>query len=236
VIDLDTLAETADGDRHDRLTALLIGLIAVLAATLAVVQVQSSLDEARHGATARRLAAELTTRLIASGSISNHQLVNAQRALMVSMEGTARQIEALSGPVPQPAELEVGLAQATAGDRLTTIAAEMGAAPSSDSPLDPWARDVLASRIGDLQSILAVQNRAADEADLASARSGRAVMGLSVVALAGVLVGLAAVVGGGRSGRALLLLAWVAAAGALALLLLAADLLSWAGGSGAVAG
>ena len=219
MIDYDSLKETARGQRFDRLVAVLIGLLAVLAAALVVAQTNESLAEARANAQARRLAAELTTRIIAGGGVSNHQIINGQRALLVSIEGTSRGLVGLqAGDLGAQA---IGNAEVAAGDRLATIATEMGALPQPGGPLDPYAQDVLATTEDQLRAILAEQNGWADHASAASDRSSRSVMGLSLVALAGVMAGLAAVVGRGRTGRALLLLGYTSAAGAFGLLVLA---------------
>ena len=221
-VDYDALKETSSGGRFERMTALLIGLVAIVAAVLVVIQTTASLDEARGNAVARRLASEITTRLIAGGSLAAYGAINGQRALMVSMEGNSRAIVALgAGDAGQQA---IGEAATVAGDRLTAIALAMGATPGDDSPLDPWARAVLSGTTEELLAILDRQNAAADAAAVASDRSSRAVMGLSLIALAGVMAGLAAVVGPGRAGRALLVLGWVCAFGAVGLLALARGL------------
>lgn len=223
MIDYDTIKQTGDGDRFDRLTALLIGIVAVLAALLVVVQTVESLAEARANANARRLASELTTRIIAGGTLRDHGVVNGQRSLLVSMRGNARQIVSFqTGDLGQG---RVGEAEVAAGNRLAEIALRMGATPDDSSPLDPYARSVLATTTDELFAVLEEQNAQADLAGVASSRSSQAVMGLSVVALAGVLVGLAAVVGSGRAGRALLLVAWIAGLSAAALLGLASGVL-----------
>lgn len=223
-VDYDALKETTSGGRFERMTALLIGLIAIVASVLVVIQTTASLDEARGNAVARRLASEITTRLIAGGSLAAYGAINGQRALMVSMEGNSRAIVALgAGDAAQQA---IGEAATVAGDRLTGIALAMGAAPDDDSPLDPWARAVLSGTTEELLAILERQNAAADAAAVASDRSSRAVMGLSLIALAGVMAGLAAVVGPGRAGRALLALGWVCALGAVGLLALARGLVT----------
>lgn len=223
-VDYDALKETASGGRFERLTALLIGLIAIVAAVLVVIQTTASLDEARGNAVARRLASEITTRLIASGSLQAYGAINGQRALLVSLEGNSRAIVAFgTGDVAQQA---IGEAATVAGDRLTSIALAMGATPDEDSPLDPYARMVLAGTTDEILAILERQNAAADAAAVASDRSSRAVMGLSLIALAGVMAGLAAVVGPGRAGRALLLLGWVCAFGAIGLLAVARGLIA----------
>ena len=62
-------------------------------------------------------------------------------------------------------------------------------------------------------------------ADRASGHGNEAVLGLSIVALAGVLAGLAAVLGRGRAGRALLALAYAALGLSVLILVVAAELL-----------
>lgn len=220
MIDYDALKETTDGGRFHQLNAVLIGLIAIVAAMLVVLQTSASLDEARGNAQARRLASELTTRIIATGSLDGYAGVNSQRALFVSLEGNSRALVALgTGDAGQQA---IGDATVTAGDRLTAIALAMGSVPDEASPLDAYARSVMATTSEQFDAILTEQNAAADAAGIASDKSSRAVMGLSVIALAGVMAGLAAVVGPGRAGRALLLLGWVCASAAVGLLLVAA--------------
>lgn len=223
MIDYDTLKETARGRRFDRLVAVLIGALAVLAAALVVVQTNESLAEARANAQTRRLASELTTRIIAGGSLLNHQIINGQRALLVSMEGSSRGLVALQDG--DPAGERIGAAQGAAGERLMAIASEMGAIPEPDGPLDPYAQAMLSTTEPQMRTILAEQIGWSEAAADASDRSSRSVMGLSLVALAGVLVGLAAVVGSGRTGRALLVLAYTSAAGAVGLLVLASGVL-----------
>ena len=223
MIDCEALKETSRGKRFDRLVALLIGAIAVLAAALVVVQTNESFAEARANAQTRRLAAELTTRIIATGSLANHALLGTQRALLVSMEGASRGMVALqTGDAVGQA---IGEAQSNAGTRLGEIAAAMGALPGPTSPLDAYARDVLSTPNDQLFAILDEQIGWAVAAGVASDGSSRAVMGLSLVALAGVLAGLAAVVGSGRTGRALLFLAYASATGAIGLLVIASGVL-----------
>jgi hypothetical protein len=224
VIDYDVLQETSDGHWYDRLTALLLGLTAVLAAALILVQTTESLGEARGNAASARLAAELTSRIVASGTLLTHQLVNGQRALQVGMEGASRGLVSLQAG--DAAGEEIGTADGAASRRLSVIAGRMGAIPDESSPLDPYARSLLAGNVDELKAMSVEQGRQKVLADRASTHSSQAVMGLSVLALAGVFVGLAAVLGGGRAGRALLALAWIAAAGATALLVMASGFVS----------
>lgn len=220
MIDHEALEETADGTAYDRLTALLIGLIAVLAASLVLVQASASQGEARANAAHARLTAELTTRIGVSGVLRTFQLSTFEQALQVGITGNAHSIVAQRDGDMAAAAL--GAAEANASTRLEVIAAEMGAVPDVTSALDAYIVSVLGAELEDMQAMAADQAAQFEVAQVASRRSGQAVLGLALAALSGVLVGLAAIVGGGRAGKALLLSAYLAAGAATAGLLLAA--------------
>ncbi|MFN8622989.1 MAG: hypothetical protein U0869_19800 [Chloroflexota bacterium] len=223
MIDYEALEATAQGRRFDLLTALLIGLIAIVAAALVLLQSTTDLAASRANAEARLLASSLTTRLIASGTLQTYAATSLQSAALTSMEGSTRQIVGLSSG--DAAEGTIGAAMVDAGNRLQAIGAAMGAIPGRDTDLDPYAAYVLGSTIEEMQADLKEQNRQADLADRASAQGNASILGLSLAALGGVLVGLAAVLGSGRAGRSLLAVAWAAAIGATVMLAVAAGLI-----------
>jgi hypothetical protein len=216
VIDIETAHDTKDGTRLDRLRALLIGIIAILAACLATVQIVQSQAESRANAMSNRMTGDVAARLGISGSITTFQLLAMQRALGISIAGTARQIVSMTAG--DPAEQAVGEAEVNAGTRLLSIAGEMGAVPDESTPIDPYVAALLRATISEARAEGDELNRQADLGDDASSRSSLAVMGLSLVALAGVLIGLSAVLGDGRAAETTLLGAYIAGAGALALL------------------
>jgi hypothetical protein len=224
MIDYEAVAETRHGDWFDRLTALLIGLLALMAAALVLLQSVTSQEQARANAAVARLSAELTTRIIVHGTLSSAAGVNWQRGSLLSMEGHARQIGGLERS--DEALQAIGAADVNAGARVRDVATEMFQAPGQGSRQDPYARDVLGGTMDDAQRIVDEQNRQDVIAGDAGARSTISVLGLSIAALSGVLVGLAAVVGAGRAGWALLGLAWLAGASGGLLLLLAAGVVS----------
>jgi hypothetical protein len=191
------------------MTALLVGVIAIVAASLVVLEVRASHQGARAEAAAARLTSEATTRLNASSAPQDLRLGKALEASDMAIQGTSRQMIALeAGDAPGQA---IGAAEWRAGERLSAVAEEMGATPDETSPLDAYARAALAASLEEISAMVDEQNRQRDLADVAGARSTDAVLGLSLAALAGVLVGLAAVIGHGRSGEALLALAYVLA-------------------------
>lgn len=101
----------------------------------------------------------------------------------------------------------------SASDRLSTAVSE-SAGTVTDAAVDAYARGLLAASVADLNADVAEQNRQLDVANAAGERSGRAVLGLSFAPLAGVLVGLAAVLRAGPAG-------WITLMAAIAMTLLA---------------
>ncbi|MCY7418064.1 MAG: hypothetical protein LH650_06130 [Chloroflexi bacterium] len=98
----------------------------------------------------------------------------------------------------------------------------MGATPDASSGLPAYELRLLTLDDASMLREVGEQNRLIDvDVATASADSGAAVAGLSVLALAGVLVGLASVLGADRAGRATLLMAWTATALAGVLLITA---------------
>ena len=97
----------------------------------------------------------------------------------------------------------------------------MGAAPTDTSPVDLYARTMLGGTLAQAEAESNEQRRLVQVAIDAGTRSGNAVLGLSMVALAGVLVGLAGVLGKGRAGKLTLFMAYLACAAALVALVLA---------------
>jgi hypothetical protein len=195
--------------RRQRLIAFLAGTLAVVATTLVVIEAETSHEGARAEAAVARLTAEVTTRLIVSATLIDFSLGRSQEASILAAEGGSRQV--VSMEVADPTGVAIANADSGAWERLVTIALKMGAVPDTTSPLDDYARKTLASTPDEISALVQERNRQRDLADNASERSGAAVWGLSLAALAGVLVGLVSVVGTGRSERALLLLAYVLA-------------------------
>jgi hypothetical protein len=216
-MDLETVQSTEAGTRFHRAIAILLGIIAVLAAGLGAVQLHRSQAESRATTQAARLTVDLAAGIPISGITLSMYGGFVQSAVTRMMEGTTRQYVALSSD-DQVATAE-GVAEVAAGQRLSDIATLMAATPDPASGLPAYELRLMHASTDDLQAEVAEQNRLVDFAvDTASPESGAAVAGLSVLALAGVLVGLASVLGADRAGRATLAMAWLATAMAAVLL------------------
>jgi len=127
VIDLEAVTETASGTRFHRVVSLLIGTVAMLAAVLAVAQVDLSQKETRALIHAARQAASIFEGIAASGQRSSFTLNSQQDAISIAIGGLGRSLAALQRGGPgTPADAERVAADQAATDRLIAIASAMG--------------------------------------------------------------------------------------------------------------
>jgi hypothetical protein len=202
VIDIEAVIETDDGTRFDRVAALVIGVLVILAALLGVVQMDLSQKAARASVLAARSAVQIFEGSAGGSMRTSFELNSQQDAITIKLNALGRALVALQTGSPnadaEQAKLEPDVA---AGDRLLTIASEMGGLPGPDSPLDATARRVISDDIAGLQQTLDEHVRQVALAEDYGSRGSRAVLGLSFVALAAVLMGLTSAVGEGQAGR-----------------------------------
>lgn len=214
----DSAVELRAERRFDLVLAVLIGVIAVLAAFLSAIQIDANQASTRANLQAARLAADLSTRIAVSGQAIDSSLTTQQFALMLGIESASRQIAGLQND--DASTMAVGKAQNAAFEKLRA-ALEATSATTGGKPVDSYTAGLLGATTQQLLAELAEQNRQVDLANAAGAREGRSVLGLSVLALAGVLTGLAAVLRESRGGRLSLSTASVMAASAALLAVLA---------------
>ena len=193
----------------DRVSALLIGTIAVLAAVLAVEQAAQGYAGDRAQQQASRLAADASARVSATSLEGAFEPRALQDAIVLAIQGTSRELAAL--PVGDEVQSAVGAAQVSASDRLSTAVSD-SAGTATSAVLDAYVRGLLAATTADLVAEVAEQGHQVDLAAAAGNRSGRAVLGLSFAALAGVMIGLAAVLRAGVAGWTTLIVALAVAA------------------------
>jgi hypothetical protein len=214
----DTASSLKAERRFDLASAALIGVIAVLAAILAVIQMDTSQNATRAQQQAATLAADLSAR-IETSSVTAGQLANlTQSSLALGMQAEARMISALTAG--DDGAKAIGGAEESAAQMLSADVAST-AATNGGAPLDPHTAGLVTATTDDLLKELAEQNRQADLADEYGTRNKLAVFGLSVVALAGVLVGLAAVLREGPAGWFTLISAFAMSGVAIVMALLA---------------
>jgi hypothetical protein len=213
----DSAAALRAEQRFDLVAAVLIGAIALLAAILSVIQIGASQAGTRADLEAARLAADLSARISVSEQATDSALIVQQTALMLGMEAAARQIAGLQNG--DDASMALGAAEESAYKTLQT-ALTATSATTGGAPVDSYTAGLLKADEAQLKAELADENHQVDLANAAHGREQRAVLGLSFLALSGVLTGLAAVLREGRGGRISLsaACAMAASAGVLAIL------------------
>jgi hypothetical protein len=193
---------------YDRLAAVLIGIIAILAAVFAVQQAHEGLAGTRAQVEGARLAADAAARIGASSTATAAGLRAQQDVLLVGLGGTSRQLQALIAA--DEGASAVGAAHASAAERFASAVTET-IATTGGEPVDGYTAGLINATTGEIVALVEEQNRQVDLAIEAGGHQLVAVLGLSLVALAGVLAGIAAVLGRGRAGWLLLAIAWVVA-------------------------
>jgi hypothetical protein len=183
--------------RFDLLSAILIGVVAVLAAILAVVQIDTAQNASRAQQQAASLAADLSARIETSDLAQEQLLLLSQRSLIMAMQATARQIAGLT--YEDPSAAEIANAETAASSKLAAALRDT-AATSGGAPLDPYTSAMIKATTIDLLAEVKEQNRQVDLANAYSDRNTQSILGLSFLALAGVLTGLGAVLREGRAG------------------------------------
>ena len=211
MIELEAEETGRGGALLDKAATALIGLVAVMAAVLAILQVGNSLAGTRAQVQAARLSADASARISASSLARDASLRAQQDAVVLGMAAVNRMLVATTAG--DAGALAVGTAQQAASDRLRAAVVET-AATTGGAPVDAYASGLVGATIDGIVAEVKEQNRQVDLAAAASSREQRAVLGLSLLTLAGVLAGIAAVIGRGRAAWLTLALGWGMAAAA----------------------
>ncbi len=193
---------------HDRMASVLIGIVAILAAIFAIEQAHSSLAGTRAAEQGARLAADAAAQIAASSTVESAGYLAQQDSLVMGMEAVSRQLQGTI--VGDETAVAVGAAQMAAVAPLNAALAET-AATSGGEPLDAYAARLVTATNDEIVKEVKEQNRQVDLANAAGSRELASVLGLSLVALTGVLAGISAVMGRGRAGWLMLAIAWVVA-------------------------
>lgn len=195
-MDVEVAHKPAGKTRFEKALAILIGCAAIMASLLATLEMHSNKRWEQSSTKAADLSVELFGKIAASGPVTSAGVGAQQTALLSSIESTAR-----SG-ASQGAELELILAyvDSRVGARLLKLGKAISAPPVADSGLDPVAREVVTTELGDLSEVAIDQREQVEESERYGSRLSRALFSLSLLALAAVLLGLAAVLGAAHGG------------------------------------
>jgi hypothetical protein len=197
VVAPDHAAKLSAAARFDRMAAIVIGTIAVLGALLGVIHTDRSTAGTRAQLQATRLATDISARIAVNSVGTNLSYQADEAVLMLQMDGADRALAAVAADNAGIAA--VGQAEV---DAATALKAALAAtqATSGGSPTDAYVASMLAMTADDFAAELTAQGHQMDLAHDAGTHDGFAVLGISVLALAAVLTGLAAVVRESRGG------------------------------------
>jgi hypothetical protein len=186
----------------ERALPVLVGFVAVVAALLATLQMEAAKLEERSLLLSSRLSVLLVERINAGYAIPGFQLDATRQTLLMGFAATARRVEAF-GLEPDAAAFAnaVAGAEEQALTALGPVIASLSEEPRETSGLDPRTRAAIAAVGNDLGALVADQNRQVDLADRYGEQGARTILGLWLLALAGVLAGLAGVFKGSPAGR-----------------------------------
>ena len=204
-VDIENALALDAPSRFTKTLAILVGVTAIVAALLALAESHAGRQEERSLLLSARLAAEATGRIPASSLLTSFTARSQQEAIARQARGTARQIAIGAGPLAaDEAQTAVAEADIAAGERLYEAAERMGAVPDASSGLDPFTLDVLGSGVAEAAALIERQGAEVDRAEGYSRQGNRAVLGLSVLAVAAVLFGFAGTVRDSKPGVAAL--------------------------------
>jgi len=219
-----TELETVPAERTSfhRLVGVLVGVVAVTAALLAILEADATRRGNLAQARSQRASVQLFGDIAASSVFHSFGYTTLQDATADAIAANARILATFAHPRAAAVEAPLARAEDVAAKRLAGLAAQLGAPPSRSSGVDAAARAAMTATIAHEQETVRRQGEEVDRGERYARRGERAILGLSLAASAAALLGLAGVVGIRRSGRILLavaVLAWLGAiaSGALAL-------------------
>ena len=219
-LDVETVSGVAGKSRFEQILAVLLGSAAVIAAILASVQFETGQAEQRALLNASRLSVRVFELTAATGAVSSFGGHMLREATQTSAGGIARRLVAFEQPEVADVQDALAAAEAAAADRLSSLIEPMAAPSPLPSGLDPHTAGLVGLGIGDTRTIFdAIANPSApiefhaaaegnrltsalssqvDRAEEVGGRGTYSLLGLALLALAGVLIGLASSLPRGR--------------------------------------
>lgn len=209
-MDVEVVHKATGRTRFHKWLALLAGVAAVMATLLATLDMHSNKREEQALSRSARLSVEIFGRIAGSGPVQTAGYQATAIGTGRAIESLARRIVGREFPETNDFEQALGAADERAGERLQSLADSVGGVPPESSGVDSHTRGVIGTGLEQLTLMVEEQNRQRDVADKYFERGTRSVYALSILALAAVLLGLAAVLGQRGGGTITLVVAGLA--------------------------
>jgi hypothetical protein len=204
-LDVEVVHKASGKSRFEYWLAILIGLAAIVAASLATLEMHSSKRWEQASTEAADLSVELFGKIAATGPVRAAGLSTQQTALTLDVGAIARS----QHPDAKGFQIVTAYVDSEVGVRLLRLGEEITAAADRTGSLDPVAREVIETNTTGLREIGDDQDHQVELAEKYGARLSRALFALSLLALAAILLGTAAVLGLQHGGPIILGLAGV---------------------------
>jgi hypothetical protein len=202
-LDIEIAHKASHKSRFERALAIVIGAAAITAALLATLEMHSSKHWEQASTEAADLSVELFGKIAATGPVRAAGVNAQQTALTISLKAIERSQQSEA----RGYEFVVAYVDDRVANRLLELADDIQEEPDASSGLDPVAREVIATDTEELAEIGDHQDEQVAEAERYGSRLSKAIFALSLLALAAILIGLAAVLGYEHGGRVILGLA-----------------------------
>jgi hypothetical protein len=182
--------------------AILVGAAAISAACLAFLEADAGRKEDRALVDASRSGIDVFVKLGASGPRFQFELNAARESTLLDARASARAAATSVESLPLQVAISSSLAENATARRLLEISERLARLPDSAPELDAAASESLRVRsASDVEPIYAAQEASLADAETYGARQQRSMYGLSLIAVAASLLGLAGLLGSGRGGR-----------------------------------
>ena len=187
--------------RFRRWLAVLVGLSAVSATVLSLVESDAGRKEEQALVQASRGSLEIFMRIAASSPKNQFQGDAARRVSLEQIEAAAQVVNSTPGGESFDLAVAAVEAEEKVGARTNRIAQAMSNLPPGARGIDPAMIEAINTQVIDFAALVEAQNAAVDRAALHGTRQERGMFGLALVAIAASLLGLAGLIGSGRAGR-----------------------------------
>jgi hypothetical protein len=204
-LDLETVHENSGSPRMDGWISILVGLITIAASLIGLMEFHANQSEERNLVRASRRSVDVFTRLATRGTLFSFSAEALRDSITLTSEAELRRALAFQALDIFAAENSLATADAEAARNLMALAETLSEPVENPEDLDPQTAAVIATDQDEIDRLTRQQNGFVDIAEDYGSRGVKGMLGLSLIALAAVMVALAGMFGDNKAGHLALL-------------------------------
>jgi hypothetical protein len=204
-LDLETVHENSGSPRMDGWISILVGLITIAASLIGLMEFHANQSEERNLVRASRRSVDVFTRLATRGTLFSFSAEALRDSITLTSEAELRRALAFQALDIFAAENSLATADAQAARSLMTLAETLSEPVEDPEDLDRQTAAVIATDQDEIDRLTRQQNGFVDVAESYGSRGVKGMFGLSLIALAAVMVALAGMFGDNKAGHLALL-------------------------------